>query len=257
MQIVSLTTDFGRKDQYVAELKAAILTGKRDVAVMDISHDVDPFDIVQAAFLLQNTLHAFPEGSIHIIGVHLHYRRKSEIIAFEHSNQYFIGPNNGVFSLIFDNLTEEQVFTVSEDGPHGKSKTTLLAHAASCLAHGLTLEEIGPGVTVFNRKLSIQPVVTSSQIRATIIHVDHYENVIINLKKDQFEKIRDGRQFSLYYKQNDPITFLSRDYGDVAVGDVLAFFNSAGYLEIAVNTERAATLLNLNKNETIQINFYE
>ncbi|MBK9151759.1 MAG: SAM-dependent chlorinase/fluorinase [Saprospiraceae bacterium] len=257
MQIVSLTTDFGRRDHYVAELKAAILSGRKDLNILDISHDVDPYDIVQAAFLLQNSLPSFPEGSVHIVAVHLHYRRKSEIVAFEHTGQYFIGPNNGVFSLIFDDLQEEQIYTVPEEGEAARSKTALIAHAASYLAHSLPIEEIGPRVAAFNRKLSIQPVVTSNQIRATVIHIDHYENVIVNLRKEQFEKIRDGRRFSLYYKQNDPITFLSRDYGDVAVGDVLAFFNSAGYLEIAVNTERAASLLNLHKNETIQINFYD
>ena len=256
MQIVSLTTDFGYKDHFVAELKATLLAGKSDFVLIDVSHSVEPYDIVQAAYLLKNCLETFPKGSVHIVGVHLHYKRKAELICFEKDERYFIGPNNGVFTLIFDDLKEEDIHVVSDNSGQLQSGTGLIAHAAAYIAHNLPINEIGPAVDVLNRKISIQPVVTGNQIRATIIHIDHYENVVVNLKKEQFEKIRDDRRFSLYYKQNDPITFLSKDYGDVAVGDVVAFFNTGGYLEIAINAGKAASLLNLNKNETIQINFY-
>lgn len=256
MQIVSLTTDFGHKDHYVAELKAALLANKSDFVIIDVSHSVEPYDIVQAAYLLKNSITSFPEDSIHLVGVHLHYKRKSEMICFQKHGRYFIGPNNGVFTLIYDDLNEEDIFVIADNPEKLSSTSAVLAHAAAYIGHGLPLNEIGPQLEILNRKISIQPVVTGNQIRATIIHIDHYENVIVNLRREQFEKIRDGRRFSLYYKQNDPITFLSKDYGDVAVGDVLAFFNPGGYLEIAVNTEKASSLLNLNKNETIQINFY-
>ncbi|MBK9042190.1 MAG: SAM-dependent chlorinase/fluorinase [Saprospiraceae bacterium] len=97
---------------------------------------------------------------------------------------------------------------------------------------------------------------TNSQIRATIIYVDHYDNVIINLRKEDFEKIRQDRKFEIYYKQHDPINYLSRNYGDVAIGDPVAFFNSSGYLELAINMGKASSVFNLHRNENIQINFY-
>ena len=136
------------------------------------------------------------------------------------------------------------------------SVSAIFSHAAAYLGHGLPISEIGPVVANFSRKLVIQPVITSNQIRATIIHIDHFENAVVNLRKDMFERVRNERNFALYYKQNDPITFLSKDYGDVAIGDALAFFNSAGYLEIAINMDKASSMLNLFKNEMIQINFY-
>ena len=80
---------------------------------------------------------------------------------------------------------------------------------------------------------------------------------MVNLREDLFERVRNNRRFALFYQPNDPITFLSKDYGDVAVGDALAFFNSSGYLEIALNMDKASSMLNLNKGEMIQINFYE
>ncbi len=256
MQIVSLTTDYGSKDYYVAELKASILNGKNDFYIIDISHEIDRFDIVQAAFFLSNAMPSFNEGSIHVVAVNCNYKRKSEYICFEKQGHYFIGPNNGIFSLIFNDLKSEEIFVISPPDNGNLSVNSIFSHAAAYIGHGLPLAEIGEPVQHFNTKLVIQPVVTSNQIRATIIHIDHFENVVVNLKKDQFEKVRNDRKFELYYKPNDPITFLSKDYGDVAIGDALAFFNASGYLEIAINMDKASSMLNLMKNEMIQINFY-
>lgn len=256
MQIVSLTTDYGTKDYYVAELKASILTSKNDFSIIDISHETDRYDIVQAAFYVSNAIKSFPESSIHIIAVNCNYKRKSEYICFTKDEHFFIGPNNGVFSLIFDDLDVEKIYLITPPNPESTTVNAIFAHAAAYIGHGLPIEEIGPKLSNFNKKLVIQPVITSNQIRATIIHIDHYENVIVNLKKDHFEKVRNGRSFALYYKQNDPITFLSKDYGDVSISDPLAFFNSSGYLEIAMNMDKASSMLNLFKNEMIQINFF-
>ena len=227
-----------------------------DFIILDISHEIDRFDIVQAAFYLSNSIHSFPQGSIHIIAVNCNYKRKSEYICFENEGQFFIGPNNGVFSLIFNELNDENIHLISAPDLENNSVSKLFSHAAAFIGHGLDLNDIGPVVQHFNRKLVIQPVITSNQIRATIIHIDHFENVVVNLNKDLFERVRNGRNFALYYKQNEPITFLSKDYGDVAIGDPLAFFNSTGFLEIALNMDKASSMLNLFKNEMIQINFY-
>lgn len=257
MQIVSLTTDYGSKDYYVAELKASILTNKNDFSIIDISHEIDRFDIVQASFYLSNAVTSFPTGSIHVVAVNCNYRLKSEYICFERDGHFFIGPNNGVFSLMFDDLDETKIYVITPPGEDTTKVNAIFSHAAAYIGHGLPLEDIGQVVQNYNKKLVIQPVLTSNQIRATVIHIDHFENVVVNLKKDVFDKVRNRRQFELYYKPHDPITFLSKDYGDVSIGDPLAFFNSAGYLEIAINMDKASSMLNLMKGEMIQINFYE
>ena len=257
MQIVSLTTDYGRKDYYVAELKASILTNKNDFTIIDISHEIDKYDIVQASFYLENAIKSFPKGSIHIVAVNCNYSRKSEYICFEKGEHFFIGPNNGIFSLMFDDLDESMVYTIAKPDGNHVNVNTIFSHATAYIGHDLPLNEIGEKVKNFNKKLVIQPVVTANQIRATAIHIDHFENVVVNLREELFEKVRNNRRFALFYQPNDPITFLSKDYGDVAVGDALAFFNSSGYLEIALNMDKASSMLNLNKGEMIQINFYE
>lgn len=256
-QIVSLTTDLGLKDYYVAALKGAIHSRIDPVQIVDISHTIEPYDIVQASLFLGSTFACFPSGTIHIAGVRNYYSRHNEIIALERDGHYFIGPNNGLFSLIWTDLSSSQVYRIATDELASDNLTDVLAHAAAYLSHGLPLEEIGPPILELEQKMTIQPVVTADQVRATIIHIDQFDNAIVNLRREAFEKLRAGRRVKLYFKHDDPIYHFSKQYSDVPVGDPLALWNSAGYLEIAVNMGKASSLYNLNKNETIQIYFVE
>ena len=102
--LITLTSDMGLKDYYVAAVKGAIYNQLPDVKIVDISHDIPPFDIVHASFVLKNTFKEFPKNSIHIIGVDTSSNHGSEHVIVSNHDQYFIGNNNGVFSLIFEGL---------------------------------------------------------------------------------------------------------------------------------------------------------
>jgi len=257
MHIVSLTTDFGLQDYYVAELKAQIYLRFPDIRVVDVSHSIDSHDIVQAAHFVDNVFRSFPKGSIHCVAVYNYYNKNSSFVTFEREGHFFIGPDNGVFSLIFEDINPSDVFEIDHKLLGLDSIAKILGWTTSYLAKGNPINEIGTQRTTVNKKMLIKPVVTGSQIRATIIHIDYYENVVINLKKDRFEKFRAGRDFQIYYKQKDPITVISDNYGDVAITDVMCSFNAAGYMQIGINMGKASSMLNLNKNETIQINFLD
>jgi len=255
MQLVTLTTDLGKDDYFVALLKAELLsTLGEQVRFIDISHSIDSQDIQQAAFFLKTAYSKFPKATIHISCVYSYYASDYEVIAFFKNNHFFIGPNNGIFSLLFPDLTEEDVFKV--DLPE-KDVNKLVAHAAACIKNNLFPNEMGPQLPLLNRKLKLQPVTTNANIRATIIHVDHFGNLTLNVDKLTFENVRKERRFELFYKQHDPIKKVSKHYGDVPVGDVLCLFNSANLLEIAVNMSKASELLGISKNETVQIYFYD
>lgn len=253
MPIVSLITDFGISDYFVADLKASILTQYADTQFVDVSHQIASHDIMQAAYFLKNVSTSFPRGTIHIVAVYNYYEPKSTFIAFEREGHYYLGPNNGVFSLVFDDLDDQQIREI--DFGDNQSLVQIYAHAVALISNNISLSEIGPVLKEFHQKLPISPVITPSQIRATILHIDHYNNAVINITQDQFEQVRSGRRYEIYYKQTDPITTISNHYGEVPVGEVLALFDSTGYLVIAMNMDRASDHLNLIKNETIQINF--
>lgn len=255
MSLVTLLSDYGTSDYYVALLKAALYSHNDDLTIVDVSHDIARHDIMEASFYMNSIYNKFPVGTIHVVSVNSFYSEQSELIVFEREGYYFVGPNNGLFSLVFPDLSEDQVYS-AEESIDVDTQYELLGYTVRRVLAGGPLGNIGPLVDTLDKKITLQPVITSEQIRATIVHIDQFGNVIVNINKVSFEKIRNGREYAIYYKSKDPIVALSQGYNQSQIGDVCAFFNTIGMLEIAINMGNAHELLNLNKNETIQINFY-
>jgi S-adenosylmethionine hydrolase len=252
MQIVTLTTDFGLDDYYVALMKGALLRQAANLQIVDISHNIKPFDIVQGAFVLKNAFASFPEGTIHVITVNNSQEGRA-FICLQHAGQYFIGPDNGVFSLIFPSLPEAWRLDPVEESPFSIQKA--IAEAVAHIAAGKPIFEVGLPAGEVEQRIALQPVISTSQIRGSVIYVDHYENVTINITKELFEKVRNGRRFAVFFKRNDPITILSRHYTDVPVGEPLCLFNAAGLLEISVSMGTASSLLGLKLDDMVQVDF--
>ena len=254
MSIITLITDFGSKDYYVALLKGHILSAAPKATLVDITHEISPHDIMEGAFFLKSVYRRYPKGTIHVIGVNTYYEPNSRIIVFQHEGYYFIGPNNGLFSLVLSDVNIDEIYVLADQDI--TDLYDVIANAVQGIFVGSPLNLLGKPVEQFDRKLSLQPVVSNDQIRATIIHVDHFGNVIVNLTRETFERIRKGRNYMIFYKTDEPIVRLSHRYNDVQIGDVCAFFNSIDMLEVAIHMGNAHELLNLNKNETIQIDFF-
>jgi S-adenosylmethionine hydrolase len=255
MPVVTLTTDFGLNDYYVAILKGAMLSENPGLQVVDITHNVAPYDIVQGAFVLKNTYHHFPENTIHLVSLN-NYSGNLAFIAFQRDGHYFAGPDNGIFSLMFGELPAA-VYRLAYNAGDPFPMKEVFTHAVTHLCAGKSFHEIGLPAGETERRIALQPVTGPSQIRGSVIYVDHYENVVVNITKDLFGKVRNGRQFALYFKRNDPITKLSRVYHDVPVGETLCLFNSASHLEIAINLGKASSMLGLNLDDVVEVNFSE
>lgn len=254
MQIVTLTTDFGLEDYYVAMLKGAMLQGSPELRIVDITHLVKPYDIVQGAFILKNAFDSFPQGTLHIITVN-NSPEQFSFIAFSHQGHIFIGPDNGIFTLMFGDLPA-QVFRLEHDDSSPFPLKEVLADAVEHLSAGKPLFEIGLPAGETERRIALQPVISTSQIRGSVIYIDHYENAVVNIPRELFEKVRNDRRFALFFKRHDPITRLSRHYNDMPVGETLCLFNSAGFLEIAINMGKASSMLGLNLDDMVQVDFY-
>jgi S-adenosylmethionine hydrolase len=257
MPIVTLTTDFGWQDHYLAAIKGALLCENAQLNLVDLTHGVDNYDIVQAAFLFKNTWKNFPEGTIHLISVNDYGSEKQRLLAAVYQGHYFVAPDNGLFSLVFEEEGPKVYHALDYDKeiqfPIRKAYASAIGH----LANERDLEALGPVADDIERRITLQPVTNKDQIRGSIIYIDHYENAITNINKDLFEKIGKGRLFKLYFKRHDPIVQLSRHYSDVPIGEPLCLFNAAAYLEIAINMGRAASLLGLKKEDSVQIDFYD
>lgn len=254
MRITTLTTDFGLKDYYAGMLKGTLLSAHAALQIVDISHNIPNYDIVQAAFVLKNAYPAFPKGTIHLVSVNNFYNNQSAFLVIEHDGHFFIGADNGIFSLIFRDKIKNAV-ELNYQGTGTSEVNRVFAQAVAQLAQGKKLTEIGTPLDKITERITFQPVVKATQIIGSVIHVDNYENVITNITRELFEQTAKQRPFSLYFKRHDPITDLSWHYFDVPVGESLCLFNSAGYLEIAINLGKASSLLGLGVDDTVQVEF--
>lgn len=255
MQTVSLTTDLGQVDHYQAVLKAKIISRSNPIQFVDISHHVSAHDILEAATLVKASFKHFPLQSIHVVLIQNYYSFAADLLFIEYQDHYFIAPDNGIMSLIMEAQTSCKIRKIKfEDDRYSLTVFDKVSHAIACISNGL-FDELGEEINEIVEKMDIRPVVSKSEIRATIIHIDKYENAITNLDYETFNRIAAGRAFELFYKHDEPLDRISKNYSDVSTGDTLCLFNSSGLLEIAVNMGKASSLFGLRKNETIQIHF--
>lgn len=178
-------------------------------------------------------------------------------MAIRYGGHYFIGSDNSVFSLLFDHKITKDAYEISYIENNAFPIKDTFAEAVAHLVSEKPFNEIGIPIESIEERITFQPVIGSSEIRGAVIYVDNYENVITNIKRALFDKIGAGRKFALYFKAYNPIVRMSDRYSDVAVGEMMCFFNSAGCLEIAINQGKAASLQGLKLEDTIQVNFKE
>ncbi|MCJ7466312.1 MAG: SAM-dependent chlorinase/fluorinase [Maribacter sp.] len=274
MAIITLTTDFGLKDHFVGALKGSIYKELADAKIVDISHNISPFNIQECAYILGNSYNNFPQGTIHVVGVDSEPTPENRHIAVLVDGHYFISANNGVIGLITSEIQPEKVVEINLPNPTGSfPMMNVFVQVACHIARGGTLEVVGKPFSELKDLRGFAPTVTDNgnKIIGNIIYIDNYGNVVTNIHKNFFEAYRKGREFELNARTTK-ITQLFTKYSDIinfdldkskrkGAGDLLALFNSSDYLELAIyksdlNTVGgASTLLGLDYRDTITINF--
>lgn len=256
MAIITLTTDFGTKDYYVGAVKGALLNQLADATIVDISHQVPQFNLQQAAYILKNAFANFPKGSIHIIGVNEAATEQTPHVAVYAMGHYFIGADNGIFSLLLDKTPEEVVtLTIKPDNGTTSFPTKDIFTKAAChIARGGTLKTIGTIKDNLREVLYFRPTSNDNSIRGNVMYIDSYYNIVFNITEQLFNEVSKGRIFTIYLK-NYTITEIKKTYTEVPEGEVLAMFNSEGFLEIAQHKGMFARQENIQLNEMITIQF--
>ncbi len=258
MTIVTLTTDWNTNDYYVGAIKGKILSQCSGVQVVDISHQVQAFNITQAAFVLRNCFFNFPAGSIHIIGVNTEGDEKIPFLLAEYKKHYFIGADNGVFGLMFNDAPDRIIQLKYPGEMKSFTSFSVFADTASRIANGEKAESLGKTVSEFQKWIPIRAAIDKSVITGTVIYIDSFRNAITNITRDLFDRVGSNRPFEIYVQSNHyKITRINTYYSETAAGEILALFNSVGLLEIAINQGNAADLLNLSTNSTIRVKFLE
>ncbi len=256
MAIITLTTDFGLKDHYVGSVKGAILKQLPNVTIVDISHQIEKFNIQDAAFILKETYPNFPKNTVHIIGLLTEYVNTGGYVAVENYGQFFIGSDNGIFSLLFDEMPNK-IIEIPLDIKQNISFPVrdVFVKYACLLANGTSMDTIGKAKQNLLQRLPFRATSMGNIIRGSILFVDSYGNVITNIYFDLFDQIGKGKPFVIELARNNKIDRISPEYNDVSEGEILALFNSSGQLEIAMRNGKINTMLNLKLNDSITIRF--
>ena len=256
MAIITLTSDWGLKDHYAGSVKGAILRQLPDAQIVDISHQIPAFDLNQAAFIIRNFYASFPEGTIHILAINSEAATDTPHTLVCHHGQYFIGADNGIFSLLFDEKPTKIIeLDIIQDSDYFTFPSRDVFVKVAChIASGNPVESLGHPKESLMQRLAFKPVIQEDLIRGKVIYVDNYENVFVNITEKLFTSIVKNRKFAITFRSpNYRITAISKSYKDVNPGEMLALFSTSGYLEIAINQSKASSLLGLKMDQLVLV----
>lgn len=247
MALITLTSDIGHRDYLVGAIKGQLAQINPGFSIMDISHELSPFNYPQAAYICRNAIRNFPPHTFHLILVNLFEKKPEQLLLAFHNEQYLLCADNGLLTMIVEGRPEMVIGLPLEKTA---VKNTLycvrvMADAIQQLVNGGSLMSIGVPDVPFTEKNHLRPVFGDNWIEGQIIFIDHFENVIVNITREEFEERRKGRSFRIVFKRDEVIERISETYADVGEGEKLALFNSAGYLEIAIQKGNAAGLFGL------------
>lgn len=246
MQIITLTTDMGVRDHYVAAIKGAILSLAPNANIVDVSHTVKPFDISEAAYYVSCCFEDFPEGTVHIIGVdsepmiNFSGSEGSFPSILKYKGHYFISNDNGFFGVFLQEREAEGFYRIDDvlSSPDLFKFPTknMLVPAACRILKGEPVESFCSPFGSFKKAFARTAIIETNLLKGNIIHIDNYGNLITNVHQELFERFGRDTPFTIYYRNKDyHIDEISPTYNAVPNGERVAIFNNNGLLEIAIN----------------------
>ncbi len=261
MSIITLLTDFGSQDYFVGAMKGAILSINRHALIIDITHEIPPQDIEAAAFNLVATYKDFPAGTIHVAVVDPGVGSTRKPILIECGEQFFVGPDNGIFSWICEregsvraiHLTNEAFFRDPVSATfHGRD---IFAPVAAALSSGVAMTQFGEKLSDYVRLDPLRPTAASDgSVEGRVIHIDRFGNCITNLTLEHFsaDKAASGAQLRINSREISSFR-QSFSEGEVDGSDLFCLVGSAGFLEIAACNSSAATMLNAQRGNVVTL----
>ncbi len=257
MAIVTLLTDSGESDHYVAAIKAKILSTNPGLTIVDISHQVEPCDIAHGAYVLRSVFRDFPKGTVHLTAVHATGDAESAYLALQLEDHYFVGIDNGLLGLVSDkqhqNLIElNSINAITTSFP----ERDILAPAAARLASGVSISTLGKPLEDFRKLVSRRVKATRKQILGHVIRVDRFGNLITNIDKTDFDILSKDKGFTVQFG-GEKFRRIHTNYHQADQGDCFLLFNSAGLLEIGIYKGNANELLGLGYDSPVNVLFDE
>ena len=274
MSIITLTSDYGLKDHFVGALKGKILSEYSEAKIIDISHEIDPFNTVEANYIIGASYSSFPKGTVHLVGVDMESNKENQHIVMQWNDHYFIAADNGILSMLSQKIVPQKIvaITIHDRLPNEATDLDVFVKVACHLAKGGLMNVIGREINTIKKVTNLQATLSDdgSSLKGNVIYIDHFGNVVTNISKKYFIEVAKGRPYEIVLKTKNIKTILP-NYSAIAnsdkypiksyEGEKLAIFNEAGFLEIAIfrsnpsKVGSANSLLGLNYRDIINIVF--
>ena len=246
--MITLLTDFGTVDYFVGAVKGAILSVNPYVMIVDITHEIAPQDIEAAAFTLLASYQTFPAGTIHVAVVDPGVGSARRPIVVRAGDQLFVGPDNGIFTYIYDREPSHRVFHITSEKYFRPSPSTtfhgrdIFAPVAAALSNGVKPDDLGPEI---NDPVRLKNSLSPDELK--IIHIDRFGNCITNITRD----LIDPKRNPILVINRKQIRSIQEFYGADSPNELFAIWGSAGFLEISMNGKSAAEELHAKRGDTI------
>lgn len=255
MSIITLTTDFGLKDHFVGALKGKIITEHPQAQIIDISHNVDLFNISEASYTINAAYNSFPKGSVHLIGVDSEHTLENKHIAMQWNDHFFICADNGILSILTQKIVPQKIVEINihDRLPEGASDMDVFVKVACHLSKGGAMSVIGKEITAIKEINELQAIVASdfNSIKGAVVYIDHFGNCVTNISRKLIQEAGKGRTFEVKFGTKT-IKSIHKSYSDFKIserftlkdyeGERLALFNEAGFLEIAIYKSNPSTV---------------
>ncbi len=255
MAVITLTTDWRNHDYYVGAVKGKIVSRDPSTTIVDISHQITSFNVMQAAFVLRNCYAEFPEQTVHVMGVNSILTSKRTLLIIEKDKQYFLCSDSGFPDLLFPN-EDKKVYRHKVENLSSNTFVSLnvFVDIAFKIINGELPKTFAEETKDYLQQVPLLPTIEKNQINGSVVYIDSFSNAITNINKETFDRVCKGKPFEIYVQSNHyKISEISNSYSDLPTGELVAIFNSAGLLEIAITNGPASELLSLSINSAIRI----
>ena len=261
MRIISLLTDFGLKDVYVAEMKATILQIYPEALIVDVSHMVEKFNIRMGAFLLACAAPYFPKATVHVAVVDPGVGTERRAIVVETNRSWFVGPDNGLLILAAEKEEIKRVYEIKNKAyirsevSHTFHGRDIFAPAAAHLARGVAASEFGPEINDYVVPEYAKVEFEDDNVKGVILYVDGFGNLVTNISTEELKRLRLSKGHLVNVRIGNKIVRLKlcSAYGEVSKGEALALIGSHGFLEFSVNLGNAAKSFKAKAGTRIEV----
>ena len=253
--IVTLTTDFGTRDSYVAQLRGVLLSACADLRIVDLTHEIAAHDVVEGALFLAGAVPAFPAGTVHVAVVDPGVGGERRSVAVEVGGQRVVCPDNGLLALLARTHPIEAAHELTNARFRREPVSAtfegrdVFAPAAAHLACGGALADLGPPVSGLVELALPEPEHAAGVVRGEVMHIDRFGNAITNIHASM---LQDGPDRARLHAAGRELALL-RIYADAEPGEALALVGSSGYVEVAVREGSAAETLGLERGSAVRI----